>query len=229
MSEPDEGGPSEPSGSAPDASQLPPAGATPSLREDQVQNAVAFLSHPKVGLRRAEFARLFRAAIMFTGPAEAIPWPATVCCRRPPPSAVAGPLLGFVLLTVTLACLQVRSSPVASKREFLQRKGLIEAEIDEAFRRVPEAPAAAAPAPSPAPAAMQATLQHLQPQAAQLQHQQLPPVYAGGAAGPQSSTTLHQAPPQQPGVRWTQVSATCASACHQIPAAAAPSPWPARK
>lgn len=36
------------------------------------------------------------------------------------------------------------------KRQFLQRKGLTDAEIEEAFRRVPEAPAAAyVPAPSP--------------------------------------------------------------------------------
>jgi hypothetical protein len=54
----------------------------------------------------------------------------------------------------------VRSSAVSSKREFLQRKGLTEAEIAEAFRRVPEAPAAAPAAISaPAPAAVQSTLQ----------------------------------------------------------------------
>eukprot|EP00890_Picochlorum_soloecismus_P006169 jgi/Picsp_1/6553/NSC_03896-R1_peroxin pex14 len=33
---------------------------------------------------------------------------------------------------------KVRGSPVSSKREFLKGKGLTEAEIDEAFRRVPE-------------------------------------------------------------------------------------------
>ncbi|KFM23043.1 Peroxisomal membrane protein PEX14 [Auxenochlorella protothecoides] len=44
----------------------------------------------------------------------------------------------------------VRSSAVEQKRQFLQRKGLTDAEIEEAFRRVPEAPAAAyVPAPSP--------------------------------------------------------------------------------
>ena len=43
----------------------------------------------------------------------------------------------------TLVCaleLQVLSSDEASKRGFLQRKGLTEAEISEALRRVPQAP-----------------------------------------------------------------------------------------
>ncbi|GFR48938.1 hypothetical protein Agub_g10945 [Astrephomene gubernaculifera] len=76
--------------------------AAPALREDQVQNAVGFLSHP-----------------------------------------------------------QVRGSTnTASKRSFLERKGLTAAEIDEAFRRVPEAPAAPpAPAPATAPAAAPAAQQ----------------------------------------------------------------------
>ena len=57
----------------------------PSLREDMVQNAVAFLTHAKVA-----------------------------------------------------------TSPDASKREFLEKKGLTGAEIDEAFRRAPVAPVVAA-------------------------------------------------------------------------------------
>lgn len=36
---------------------------------------------------------------------------------------------------------QVQGSTVASKRSFLERKGLTATEIDEAFRRVPDAPA----------------------------------------------------------------------------------------
>ncbi|KAI3426836.1 hypothetical protein D9Q98_006783 [Chlorella vulgaris] len=112
---------------------LPPAPAA--VREDQVQNAMAFLSHPKV-----------------------------------------------------------RTSAPASKREFLQRKGLTEAEIDEAFRRAPQAPAAATDAAAPAqPPAVTHTLNHLQPQPPQYQPQ----------AGPM---VLHQASQQQQqGVRWTQV------------------------
>ena len=38
---------------------------------------------------------------------------------------------------------QVRGSTVASKRAFLEGKGLTGDEIDESFRRVPEAPAPA--------------------------------------------------------------------------------------
>lgn len=34
---------------------------------------------------------------------------------------------------------QVRTSSIDSKRSFLQKKGLTEAEIEEAFKRVPEA------------------------------------------------------------------------------------------
>lgn len=98
----------------------------------------------------------------------------------------------------------MRASAAASKREFLQRKGLSEAEIDEAFRRVPQEAAGAAP-PQPtaaaapaAPAAVQATLQHLQPG----------PPYA--TASPQQQMQAYgqpqQAPPPpQQGVRWTQV------------------------
>ena len=59
----------------------------PALREDMVQNAVAFLTHAKVA-----------------------------------------------------------TSPDASKREFLEKKGLTSAEIDEAFRRAPVAPMVAAEA-----------------------------------------------------------------------------------
>ncbi|GLI59827.1 hypothetical protein VaNZ11_001813 [Volvox africanus] len=91
--------------------------AAPAIREDQIQNAVGFLSHP-----------------------------------------------------------QVRSSTnTASKRSFLERKGLTAAEIDEAFRRVPEAPppslppavashpAAPAPAPQPVTYAPQAVTQSYAP------------------------------------------------------------------
>ncbi|CAL8471170.1 g10712 [Coccomyxa elongata] len=110
--------------------------AAPALREDQIQNAVSFLSHPKV-----------------------------------------------------------RGSPAASKRSFLEKKGLTAAEIEEAFRRVPDTPTASVPAgPSglpvqaateaprkPFPTGTAATLQQLQPQ----------PI-------------VQQAPTPQP-IRWTQV------------------------
>ncbi|EIE19534.1 hypothetical protein COCSUDRAFT_48772 [Coccomyxa subellipsoidea C-169] len=90
-----------------------------SLREDQIQNAVSFLSHPKV-----------------------------------------------------------RGSSAASKVSFLEKKGLTAAEIEEAFRRVPDTPTASVPAgssglpaqpaaqppPKPFPTGTAATLQQLQPQ-----------------------------------------------------------------
>lgn len=93
--------------------------------------------------------------------------------------------------------MQVRSSPAASKRSFLEKKGLTAAEIDEAFRRVPDTPTASVPAgPSglpvqaateaprkPFPTGTAATLQQLQPQ----------PI-------------VQQAPTPQP-IRWTQVAA----------------------
>lgn len=120
--------------------------------------------------------------------------------------------------------LQVRSSTAASKREFLQRKGLTEAEIDEAFRRVPQQPASAPSVPvaaapgAAAPAAVAGTLQHLQPgqpaqQTAYMQPQQGPLVYAQQPQGMQQQQqpgygpgAMVVAPPQQQGVRWTQVS-----------------------
>lgn len=84
---------------------------------------------------------------------------------------------------------------MSSKRDFLRGKGLTEAEIDEAFRRVPQdAAPAVAPAAAPAaaaPSAVATTLQHLQPQ---------PYVQQPGAVVPYQ-------PPQPQGVRWTQVRA----------------------
>ena len=56
------------------------------------------------------------------------------------------PAIGILALTALCEFMeQVRGSTVASKRSFLERKGLTSDEIDEAFRRVPEAPA---PAPT---------------------------------------------------------------------------------
>lgn len=149
-----------PSGTDTGSSAPPQAAAPAAVREDQVQNAVTFLSHPKV-----------------------------------------------------------RESTTAIKRSFLERKGLTAAEIDEAFRRVPEssgAPAATAPGsgsytPAPAPSSAAAaggyTPTSVQaPQSA---------VMANGAAPPPKP--YHQtamvpvqpvqqlAPPQQQGMRWTQI------------------------
>jgi hypothetical protein len=92
---------------------------------------------------------------------------------------------------------QVAGSPAATKRSFLERKGLTAAEIDEAFRRVPEdAFTSSAPPQQQAPAAAQQPQQYAQQQ--QQQHPQ-------GALVPAQQQQLG-APPQE-GYRWTQVRA----------------------
>eukprot|EP00879_Flechtneria_rotunda_P004513 GHRR01004768.1.p1 GENE.GHRR01004768.1~~GHRR01004768.1.p1 ORF type:complete len:457 (+),score=196.23 GHRR01004768.1:82-1452(+) len=127
------------------------------LREDQIQNAVAFLSHTKV-----------------------------------------------------------QGSPAAAKRTFLEKKGLTAAEIDEAFKRVPGAPAAAlgpvvsAPATTSTPslgANNLVTYTQQPPYAAQHSHvvAQAPPAAAGAIvpAGHMQQQQLQQLQPQP--MRWTQV------------------------
>eukprot|EP00878_Enallax_costatus_P024627 GHUV01026301.1.p1 GENE.GHUV01026301.1~~GHUV01026301.1.p1 ORF type:complete len:217 (+),score=39.89 GHUV01026301.1:83-652(+) len=132
------------------------------LREDQIQNAVAFLSHPKV-----------------------------------------------------------RGSAISAKRSFLEKKGLTAAEIDEAFKRVPET------STSPVPAAVTTTTTVTPTYGANnlvTYTQQAPtavqpavvaaaapqPVSAAPGAGalvpmhPQQQQMQAMQPPQQP-VRWTQV------------------------
>jgi hypothetical protein len=86
----------------------------------------------------------------------------------------------------------VRSSTSASKRAFLQQKGLTEGEIDEAFKRAPEPPPEppAAPPCSTPSAALAATAQHLHP-APYAQHPH------------QAMRAMHRA--DQP-VRWSQVA-----------------------
>ncbi|MEW5307555.1 MAG: hypothetical protein WDW36_009943 [Sanguina aurantia] len=114
------------------------------VREDQVQSAVGFLSHPKV-----------------------------------------------------------KDSPLATKRSFLERKGLTAAEIEEAFRRVPEG----GPQPSPLAAPTQPAYGQPSASGAASQAQQhanaLVPV---GSAGPvqQQQFQQQQRALVQP-VRWTQV------------------------
>lgn len=123
------------------------------------------------------------------------------------------------------ARLQVITSPEATKRSFLERKGLTAAEIDEAFRRAPPpptapaadattAPAAAAPA---AHAATTATPTHGANNLVTYTQQQQPPAQQPyGAAPPNQlvpaghpgggALVLQQQPPPQPQpIRWTQV------------------------
>lgn len=145
------GPPPEPSPSSPAA-----------LREDQIQNAVSFLSHPKVGSSGQGHGR----------PAS-LQAPVSGLRRGPDPCAMHPPA-------------QVRSSAADQKRQFLQRKGLTEAEIDEAFRRVPEQPPGQALPATSAPAA------------APTQGQMVPAGYV--PAGQQQLV-----PAQQQPVRWSQV------------------------
>ncbi|KAK9826884.1 hypothetical protein WJX81_004333 [Elliptochloris bilobata] len=103
------------------------------LREDQIENAIAFLAHPKV-----------------------------------------------------------RGSTVASKRSFLERKGLTSDEIDEAVRRVPEAPA---PVPTAPAGGAVPVKPYPTPSAAALQPYQAP--------APPTPAPPPQPPAQEP-IRWTQ-------------------------
>ena len=90
---------------------------------------------------------------------------------------------------------QVRGATAESKRAFLAEKGLTPAEMDEAFRRIPDSPAASV-------AAAPGTGLPVAP-AAQLPQKPFP---TGSAVG----STLEQLqaaqppPPPQP-IRWTQV------------------------
>ncbi len=107
---------------------------------------------------------------------------------------------------------------MATKRAFLERKGLTNAEIDEAFKRVPEeTPAAAGVTAQPTP--LQGQNQGLvtyraQPGAAGAQPQAQPQVAAPAQqqalvpAQPMQLTAPQGGPPAQPvqqPIRWTQV------------------------
>lgn len=164
-------------------------------------NAVAFLAHPKV--RRPALPRAWEA------PPEP---PVTLETRRtasfesgPPPFDRRRRRRRSTALPARAPC-QVRASGAASKRDFLQRKGLTEAEIDEAFRRVPQEDAPPAAAAPPASSVAAATLQHLQP----------------GAPYATAAPQLQQPqPPEQRRVRWTQVR-SCAAGAHEPPPACLP-------
>lgn len=95
---------------------------------------------------------------------------------------------------------QVKGSPPATKRSFLERKGLTPAEIEEAFRRVPEeAIATTLPSnttPQSAAANSQPQIQQVPPQQ-QYSNELVPAV--GGPMQPQPILPTHQP------VRWTQV------------------------
>lgn len=114
--------------------------------------------------------------------------------------------------------MQVRGSAVSAKRSFLEKKGLTAAEIDEAFKRVPESPATPAATLStsstPTYGANNLVTYTQQPSgAAQLPSATVGPQAVAAAPGagtvmlhPQQQMQAMQ-PVQQP-LRWTQVTVT---------------------
>lgn len=107
---------------------------------------------------------------------------------------------------------QVRESPAATKRSFLERKGLTVAEIEEAFKRVPETSTTLqSPAQigntglvtyQPQPGASSSSQQQTQPQ----QPQHASQVQQGQGQG--AIVQAKPVPPQPEPMRWTQAS-TC--------------------
>ena len=100
---------------------------------------------------------------------------------------------------------KVSASPIATKRSFLERKGLTAEEIEEAFRRVPAEPTAAIATASPAPnhQGLVTYVPQVVPQqvAPQLQQQVVPALPAQQLS---AVVPMQQARPEP--VRWTQVS-----------------------
>lgn len=94
---------------------------------------------------------------------------------------------------------QVKGSPPATKRSFLERKGLTPAEIEEAFRRVPEEDTSST-LPSSAPLQPAASISPAQVQQMPLQQQYSNALVPAGASPMQQQIV----PAQQP-VRWSQV------------------------
>lgn len=111
----------------------------------------------------------------------------------------------------------MRGSPIATKRAFLERKGLNNAEIEEAFKRVPEDDASAGTvtaSPSPLPGNNQGLVTYRTQQpghqaAAQPQPQQQAQQQQALVPMAPSAQPMPPAQQEQP-IRWTQVSdASC--------------------
>ena len=123
------------------------------LREDHIQNAVAFLAHPKVLI-------LCSMQTVVSCPNLVVSLsPPHILCMTIDDATVAGICATetFVETAHMHACcwplstlmtaddsstMQVRGSPVESKQSFLEKKGLTPDEIAEAFKRVPQTPSA---------------------------------------------------------------------------------------
>ena len=108
---------------------------------------------------------------------------------------------------------QVKGSGVAMKRSFLERKGLTEAEIAQAFARVPEesSPLPAVSA-TPVPSTTGTGLVTYMPQGAQQPAQAAAPQAPGAVTyAPQQQQMVPYAAPPAPAppapqpIRWTQV------------------------
>ncbi len=109
-------------------------------------------------------------------------------------------------------CLQVRGSSTDSKQSFLQKKGLTEAEITEAFKHVPEASDTTVAAPSSSTTS----------QLAQISRPEKPFPTAPSSGQAFGQALQPQQALQPAGYRWSQVhtavlSGTCAEqACTRV-------------
>lgn len=119
---------------------------------------------------------------------------------------------GTCLPVADVLTLQVRGSPVSAKRSFLEKKGLTADEIDEALKRVPEAPAAAAAATVPAGGTPTVGANNLVTYTQQPSHGSVAgqvhqaPSPAGALIPVQQHQQQQLMPPPQPEpLRWTQV------------------------
>eukprot|EP00241_Pyramimonas_parkeae_P017321 CAMPEP_0114283732 /NCGR_PEP_ID=MMETSP0059-20121206/4264_1 /TAXON_ID=36894 /ORGANISM="Pyramimonas parkeae, Strain CCMP726" /LENGTH=606 /DNA_ID=CAMNT_0001404491 /DNA_START=11 /DNA_END=1831 /DNA_ORIENTATION=+ len=103
---------------------------------------------------------------------------------------------------------QVQGSPIEKKREFLVKKGLTEAEIVEAFRRVPENTAIAHVEATPSTMSPP-TRPFARPSTNPLPRAGLPggsfPASASTNVHPQPTYMLEQSAPSSTGPRWTQM------------------------
>ena len=97
---------------------------------------------------------------------------------------------------------QVRGSPLATRRAFLEKKGLTQAEIDEALRRAPDVAPAPPPAPYPPPPQLAAPPPPPPPQPQPQPQPQLQPPSQGPQEGRGGGVRL----------RWTQ-AALAAAGC----------------
>ena len=93
-------------------------------------------------------------------------------------------------------CLQVRGSSTDSKQSFLQKKGLTEAEITEAFKRVPEASDTTVAAPASSTTSQLAQISRPQ--------KPFPTAASSGQAYGQALQPQQALPPA--GYRWSQVN-----------------------